>query len=330
MVNNLFERLVELPYMNLYSKILFAAIDLHIFDCLIEAKTSKQLANELKLHPKNCQYFLNALVSLELLEKSQDKFHNSDETTKYLTKGSSYYMGDVLRVSTKINDATQIDFKTLVINGPIGEIDASKISFDEMYCDMKDSQSGIRSAEIIDIVRSLNEYPNIKRILDLGCGAGLQGLSIIASREDITGVLFDRQPMGALINKCVDENGLKDRAEVKLGDFIEDDIGKGYDLVLAVGALNFAQFKISDVLKKIHESLNDEGVFIAVLDEVDLISLKPKEFVTSWLAYALNGMDIYMEKGFVKNEARKVGFVNIEENEKLLAFGHLNVAIFRK
>lgn len=331
MTDDIYKKLVQIPYLNLYTKVFFTALELEIFDCLKDAKTSEELAMELKLNPKNTEYFLNALYSLGLLSKDNSKFQNVNETNKYLITTSQYYFGEILMLSTKINDPSQFDFANMVKNGSSNEMICNKeISFDEMFQDMKDSQSAIRQTEITDIVCNLKEYPNFKRILDLGCGAGLLGMSVISSRDDITGVLFDKPPMAPLINQCIEENDLMGRVDLKLGDYVKDDIGNGYDFVLAVGTLNFAKNNIRQVLKKIYDSLNDGGVFMTILDEVSYDYSTPKEFVISWLPYALNGMDLYLTEDFIKNEGEKAGFSSVEETRKILAFGQFKILIFKK
>lgn len=69
---------------------------------------------------------------------------------------------------------------------------------------------------------------------------------------------------------------------------------------------------------------------MAILDEIDEDFSKPKEFVVSWLPYVLTGQNMYLMKDFIKNKALKAGFKNVSSEEKLLAFGHLNVVTFRK
>lgn len=202
--------------------------------------------------------------------------------------------------------------------------------FDEFYKELKDSQTGIRQVEILDIVKGLEEYPNIKNILDLGCGAGLLGLSIVKSREDINATLFDMPSMENLIKECISENELTQRAKIKLGDYMNDDIGSDYDLVIAINTLNFAKNNMKLIIEKIYNSLNDNGVFVAIIDEVKSDFSNPKEIVVSWLPYAFNGVDMYLVEDYVKDIALDVGFKDIKVEKKVLASGPMSINIFKK
>lgn len=49
------------------------------------------------------------------------------------------------------------------------------------------------------------------------------------------------------------------------GDYLQDSIGEGYDLILASSTLSFARHDMDSLMKKIYNALNPGGVFINVL-----------------------------------------------------------------
>ncbi len=325
------KKLVKYSYLNMYSHVLIAALDLNLFSNLKDFKTSSQIAKMMDLHEDNTKYFLNALYSMDFITKNDDKYKNTNATSKYLIEDSPYYMGNLIKIFSKLNDFSNVDIQNLVKNGPDENFQSGDdVSFEEFYNELKDSETGIRQVEIIDIVKNLEEYPKIKNILDLGCGAGLLGLAVVASREDITATLFDMPPMASLIEECISENNLEDRAEIKLGDYKTDDIGSNYDLIFAINTLSLAKSDMESIIKKIHDSLNDGGVFIAISDEVESDFSKPKEIIVSWLPYVLNGMNYYLIKDHVRNIALDVGFEEIKVEERFLSSGPMRINIFKK
>ena len=50
------------------------------------------------------------------------------------------------------------------------------------------------------------------------------------------------------------------------GDYLQDSIGEGYDLILASSTLSFAGHDMDSLMKKIYNALNLGGVFINVLN----------------------------------------------------------------
>lgn len=325
------EKLAEYSYLKMYSQTLIAALNLDFFSNLKEFRTSSQIAEIMDLHKDNTEYFLNALYSLNFITKQDNKYKNTEDTAKYLIKDSPYYTGNILKIFSGINDFSNWDIVDLIKNGPNKNFqNENAMYFDEFYKELKDSQTGIRQVEILDIVKDLEEYPNIKNILDLGCGAGLLGLSIVKSREDINATLFDMSPMENLIKECISENELTQRAKIKLGDYMNDDIGSDYDLVIAINTLNFAKNNMKLIIEKIYNSLNDNGVFVAIIDEVKSDFSNPKEIVVSWLPYAFNGVDMYLVEDYVKDIALDVGFKDIKVEKKVLASGPMSINIFKK
>ena len=73
-----------------------------------------------------------------------------------------------------------------------------------------------------------------------GCATGLLGIAVIADKPERTGVLFDQLP-AALIEESIGQAGLEGRAEAVSGNFLTDDLGVGYDLILAVSVMLFAK-----------------------------------------------------------------------------------------
>lgn len=325
------EKLAEYSYLKMYSQTLIAALNLDFFSNLKEFRTSSQIAEIMDLHKDNTEYFLNALYSLNFITKQDNKYKNTEDTAKYLIKDSPYYTGNILKIFSGINDFSNGDIVDLIKNGPNKNFqNENAMYFDEFYKELKDSQTGIRQVEILDIVKDLEEYPNIKNILDLGCGAGLLGLSIVKSREDINATLFDMPPMENLIKECISENELTQRAKIKLGDYMNDDIGSDYDLVIAINTLNFAKNNMKLIIEKIYNSLNDNGVFVEIIDEVKSDFSNPKEIVVSWLPYAFNGVNMYLVEDYVKDIALDVGFKDIKVEKKVLASGPMSINIFKK
>lgn len=325
------EKLAEYPYLKMYSQVLIAALNLDFFSNLKDFKNSSQIAKIMGLHEVNTEYFLNALYSLNFITKKDDKYKNTENTSKYLIKDSPYYAGNVLRVFSEVNDFSNWNIIDLVKNGPNENFqNENNMSFDKFYKELKDSQTGIRQVEILDIIKNLEEYAKIKHILDLGCGAGLLGLSIAKSRDDINATLFDMPMMENLIKESVYENELINRTKIKLGDYMNDDIGANYDLVIAVNTLNFAKNNMKLIIEKIYNSLNDDGVFVAILDEVKSDFSNPKEIVVSWLPYAFNGIDMYLVEDYVKDIALDVGFKEFKVEKRVLASGPMSINIFKK
>lgn len=83
-------RLWEMGLAYVYSQVLFAAIDLGLFDALSHgAATPDELARHLNIHPEGCRRLLVALCQVGLVERDQHHYTNS-ALGAYLTADSPY------------------------------------------------------------------------------------------------------------------------------------------------------------------------------------------------------------------------------------------------
>lgn len=329
--SGLLKKLIQLTTASIYSKVIFSAIELDIFAQLKTPKSSDKLSKTMGWHTTNTHHVLNALFSIGFLEKRNDEYQNTPEVNRYLVKESPEYIGGHLTLLGSNQDFNQIDIKSSLENGPT-QIQEKKSSLDfEHYIDgMRKSQSGYRQQEILSIVTALPEYPQMNKILDLGCATGLLGLSIIQSNPNMTGVLYDLPPMRSAIEEAIQEYGLEKRAFPMSGDYTQDDIGNGYDMIIAVGTFGFAKEKLDYLMKKLYLALNDGGVLVNLSEGVLPDSSSPSDIILGWLPYSLQGIDMIVEKGLISNAALKSGFSSVEKTTHLMSMGTIDLDIIRK
>lgn len=324
-------QLVQLPFLNLYSKLLYSAMQLDVFSHLQEKRTAGELAKELDWHEKNTEYLLSALNSLGFLERDGENYWDSQEARRYLVKESPEYLGGFLLFYGLNEGAVPMDVQKLVTEGP-GPMEPMEQTLDfSQYADfLRQAQTGYRQQELLRIVRSLPENPGIHKVLDVGCATGLLGLAVIGDEPERTGVLFDQPPMGDLIEKSIEAAGMCGRAEAVTGDFMTDDLGEGYDLILAVSVLCFARGRMEGLLRKFYQALNPEGVLVCISEGVQKDFSGPWDMVLGYLPYCFQGMEMAVMDGEITEAAAKAGFQRIEKKTQQLCSGNQDVIVIRK
>ena len=151
---------------------------------------------------------------------------------------------------------------------------------------------GFRQTEIQKMVKELPEYPGIRKILDLGCATGLLGLGVMGEREDMYGILYDRPAMEPAIRESIRLTGLNERATPMTGDYLTDDIGDGYDLVLAIATLSFVKHELAGLMRKLYKALNPGGVLLCYSEGIERDGSGPWDMVLGWLPYNMQGYDL--------------------------------------
>lgn len=194
-------------------------------------------------HKLNTSYLLEGLTAIGFVEKNGDTFHNSEEAEEYLVKGKPEYLGGFIQYYIMNEGSIHFDVVKLVTEGPQlmqQQTNERSLDFAAMEAMMRQAQEGYRQQELLKIARSLLENEKIQTVLDLGCGTGLLGMSVVKDRNARTGTFVDLMPKN-IIAETAEKMGLSDRVNIINGNFLTDDIGSGYDLILAISVALFAR-----------------------------------------------------------------------------------------
>ena len=327
---NIYEQLTALPYLSAYQQLIQGAIELDVFSNLENPITTKELSKKMSWDESNTFNLLKGLYSLGYLERNGDTFCNMPETSKYLVKGKPAYMGSVLAFFCNNQGMSLGNVAQQVKEGPKPQEQTQQSMDFAAYGDaMRGAQSGIRQYELLEILRSLPEYKSIHKILDLGCGAGCLGIAVIQDVRNRTGVLFDRPNMQSLIEESVKLSDMQDSISIKTGDFINDDIGSGYDLILCSSIMLFAIKGGANFFAKLKKALNIGGVVVCLNEGIEADYSGPWDMILGYMAFNLQGMPIGVIKGQIADAAKSGGFHSVENRSVLLSTGMHDINILR-
>ena len=327
---NIYEQLTTLPYLPAYQQLIHGAIELDVFSNLENPITTKELSKKMSWDESNTFNLLKGLYSLGYLERNGDTFCNMPETSKYLVKSKPAYMGNVLTFFCNNQGMSLGNVAQQVKEGPKPQEQTQQSMDFAAYGDaMRDAQSGIRQYELLEILRSLPEYKSIHKILDLGCGAGCLGIAVIQDVSNRTGVLFDRPNMQSLIEESVKLSDMQDSISIKTGDFINDDIGSGYDLILCSSIMLFAIKGGANFFAKLKKALNIGGVVVCLNEGIEADYSGPWDMILGYMAFNLQGMPIGVLKGQIADAAKSGGFHSAENRSVLLSTGMHDINILR-
>lgn len=302
--------LVDMIFAPLYQKICFTALKMNLFSYLQKPFSAEELAKAQGWHSENTAHFLDVLTGMKLLKKEGQTYQNTLISQKYLVSGTEYYLGDFMQVYLNSGDFNEETLSALVRQGPEAaeKVKGSKVSSTDMIETMRCAQNGARAAELKEILADVPEYKNGKKLLDLGGGTGMLGVTAAKGNLQLNVVIFDIPAMENAIQETISQNKLENRVSVITGDYLRDDIGSGYDIIFAFATLNFAKPAIADILYKLHGALNDGGILITYGDGIHPDGTTPVDMVAGWLPYTLKNMDFRMPSGLISATALSVGF----------------------
>jgi predicted O-methyltransferase YrrM len=328
--------LFGLPHEAVKWELLKTAIELGVFDHLVQPATASEVATVLSTHGKNTEFMLNALVAIGCLSKTNERFQNTSTADTHFVKGKDTYIGSSFLFSERwTRPLMDGGLKNLVQNGPL----PSKPVNDESIWEQGARASlnfGLcgRAQRLATYVAALPEFLSFKRMLDLGAGPGILGIAVVAAHPSLECVLFDQPAVCKVADEVIVEYGMENRVATFSGDYMNDPIGSGYDFVMANYTLNFYKDRLEQIFEKVYQAINPGGIFMVASDGLARDRTSPAASVISWLSVSLQGNDMALERGEIADAMLRAGFVSTQsqmfEDFDLAAHGPIDITIGRK
>ena len=238
------------------SRILLTAVELEIFTVLgTSGKTADQVAEEIAADARATDRILNALTAMGFTEKTGNTFSNSPVSEKYLDQKSPEY---IWRLKHSVNQWNSWSTLTQAVKKGTRVAETREKFKNEKMLNSFIGAMHYRAQQDADSMVSKIDTGGISRILDVGGGSGAYSMAFIKKNKTSSAVVFDLPDVIPITKKYIQEAGLSDRIETIPGDYLSDDFGSGYDLVLmsAIIHINTSQenFKLiqkgTDALRK--------------------------------------------------------------------------------
>lgn len=232
------------------SRVLITANNYRIFDCLEHPKSAGRVSGETGTDKRAMEILLDALVGLGLLRKQENRYKNTKAASRFLVSGSPYYQGEIIRHIDGLWDRWS-DLDRIVKTGKPSQRARNHRAFIL-------GMHNIAVTKAKEVVSGVG-LRGVKRVLDLGSGPGTYSMEIADSGVEVT--LFDL-PETIKIARDVVSRSRANRKKIRFmdGDFLRDDIGSGYDLILISQIVHMFSGKLNmTLLRKCRKALNANG-----------------------------------------------------------------------
>jgi ubiquinone/menaquinone biosynthesis C-methylase UbiE len=315
-VQHSFEPLKRMLYGAVQSRLLLASVELDVFSHLRQPRSARDLADAIGTHPDNTRVFLDALTANDLLRKRGGRYRNTPLADAFLVRGEPTYLGRLLENFAGYMASGLEELGALVREGPPPcashgpDSPAALAEETELYANY---QRAGRAQQAAALARALPEFAGARRMLDLGCGAGLMGIAIVAAHPELTGVLFDRPEVIEVARRHVVEHGLEERVTVVGGDYNEDPIGEGYDLVWS--SYTLLPSALEPVIGKVHRAMNPGGIYLNLSEGLTDEGTRPTMMVNSMLSIFLRHGGAMIEEGQVAAAMLGAGFRSVHSRQ---------------
>lgn len=231
------------------SRVILTANNLRVFDHLETPLSARRVAKRLGLDLRGTELLLKALVSLKLLKKKDNKYINTDISSRYLVRGKPYYLGDIIRHNEILwRNWSRLD-EAIKTGRPVKEAFEHESFIRGMH-----NLAILKKKEILKHI----DLKGVRKILDLGGGPGTYSIAFARKGKDVT--LFDRPETLDIAREMVEKEGLLQKISFRDGDFLKDSIGSGYDMVFMSQVLHaYGERENISLFRRLKKVLNPGG-----------------------------------------------------------------------
>ncbi|MDI6776316.1 MAG: class I SAM-dependent methyltransferase [Syntrophales bacterium] len=247
------------------TQVLSTAMRYGIFSRLDKPKSASILAEEISTEPAITEKLLEVLVSLDLISKADGGYVNTDLVRSFFVKDSIFYQGDLIDfvvdsypLWSQLDQALRDGHLRNSVKGKM------KDTFDRRFI-MASAEASIRGAlqDIVEVIAGLSEFKDAKRLLDLGGGHGLYSIAFAQRNLSLQAVVFDLPPVLEISRRFIKDYEMEGRVSVMAGDYLNDDLGSGYDLIFISHSLFYQPREILETpLRKIYRALKEKGALV--------------------------------------------------------------------
>lgn len=211
------------------SKTLLSAIEIGLFTELGNGPlTAPELTGRLKLHPRGARDFLDALVSLGMLERDNELYRNTPETDQFLVRGKLSYLGSLLEMANeRLYPFWGSLTEGLRTGQPQNEVKTGGAGlFETLYRDPNrlrlflGAMTGLSMGAAIAIAGKFL-WKDHKTVADVGGAQGGLLVQVCLAHPHLTGTNFDLPMVGSIFNDYAAAHGLSDRLSFTPGNFFE-------------------------------------------------------------------------------------------------------------
>lgn len=245
--------IIDLEYQFLLYQTVVAACSINLFQKLQGGKGFWQLAQENGWQEKTLFYLLESLLYAGYLEKREEDYRISPLAQAYLLQDSDLNMGNWFR-----DEFTEQSLTKKILQSLEGKQEKS-FRKQPLWNPQMLKQVGIYflTGNLRNSLAACN-FAGQEKILDLGGGHGFYSIALAQKYEGVEITILDLPEVTPLTKENIIKFALAERINVVNGDFLQEEIGWGYDVVFCFNIIN-GEENSGQILSRVWRALKPGG-----------------------------------------------------------------------
>ncbi|HKO23355.1 MAG TPA: methyltransferase [Chloroflexota bacterium] len=250
-------------------RLLMAGYRLGVFEALDEGPHDlAALSARLEASPAALEPFLDLLQRLGYVSVHGGRYANTGAATRWLTQRSPESLSGIAGfLEDHIRRWDHLEETIRAGRPPFTAYD-DYARHPDRWQPFHDGMRAIASFSVDEVARKARLPGGPLRLIDVGGSHGLYTIALCRRYPGLSAVIYDWPEGVAAARKEIAQAGLAARIGTQTGDFLTDDLGRGYDVAL-LGNIIHGQKPpaIVDLLGRLRAALN-EGGRLLIVDQV--------------------------------------------------------------
>jgi len=256
-------RIIALSTAYWESQVLLSANRLGLFALLADdAKTRREIADELGLQDRATGMLLNACTALELLQEDEGRYSNSALSKAFLIPGQQAYLGDAIRYSDDLYETWGKLEQALRSGSP--PMPAEKYTGE----DAEQTRNFVyamhnRALGIGRIMVDLVDLSGRSRMIDVGGGPGTYSALFAKRYPQLQSKVLDLPGVLEIAVEIIASMGVSERVATQPLNYLQDDFPPGNDVVIISGVFHRETAQTcQDLIRRAGLALDTGGLLI--------------------------------------------------------------------
>ena len=267
-----FTELMRLAGGHVEARLVQTAVELTIFDALEHsAVTAEALANRLKLEPKATELLLNALASLELLDKRAEYFSLTAMAKQYLLKSSPQYVGGMIRFDSSLWSCWEKLPEAIRSGQPVRPPNMYQDDYAETEIFINAMDSLVKARGDAEVLANAIDWSNMIELLDIGSGPATYPIALCERFPKLHAAIFDLPGTLTITERYVREAGMAERVRLIAGDYRKEQIPGAYNAIFLSNIIHGEGFENNrSLIRKLVSNLEPSGQIVVkdhILDD---------------------------------------------------------------
>lgn len=246
------------------SRILLTAVRLNLFGILGRGVSDAvEVARAAGADPRACAMLLDTLCAMGFVAKEDGRYRVHPGREEYLVPGGSHYVGDILGHHERLWHRWSKLTEVVTSGKPAPRQAAASTGEDEASRrDFILGMANIGAQGARELVRALDPRGPMT-LLDVGGGPGTYALQFAEHNPELNAVVFDLPEVVPIAEEQIAARGLGERVRAVGGDYLQDKLPVGNQLVLLSNIIHsLGPDDVRALFARVHESLVPGGRLI--------------------------------------------------------------------